>query len=302
MIQEYIKNDRLAEGDERGTARPLHHAPEDEAFRAEIVLFLEESLTPELREGADKRTSLWQDVETSMAWQRILHKKGWAAPEWPVEYGGTATAVKYTQSDKFNLTLLEVDQPGVYIDGCTAFGFEACATSETGETCELAVRLNAVPRSDVSFTVRIIETSDSLGSRYEGQLEVVGVQTKVITMTPSEWRRKSVIVQGADDSIFEATVYQPDGTVPYQVEIANFTSDDPQFNSLTSTAMPSSTLCTLQNEDDETGGYRILQNSATPPAGKVSSVDENAAMNHRFPPAAIPTLSGERGKESERGG
>ena len=197
----------------------------------------------------------------------------------PVEYGGTATAVKYTQSDKFNLTLLEVDQPGVYIDGCTAFGFEACATSETGETCELAVRLNAVPRSDVSFTVRIIETSDSLGSRYEGQLEVVGVQTKVITMTPSEWRRKSVIVQGADDSIFEATVYQPDGTVPYQVEFANFTSDDPQFNSLTSAAMPSSTLCTLQNEDDETGGYRILQNSATPPAGKVSSVDENGGSN-----------------------
>lgn len=67
----------------------LKLSPEDEAFRAEIVLFLEESLTPELREGADKRTSLWQDVETSMAWQRILHKKGWAAPEWPIEYGGT---------------------------------------------------------------------------------------------------------------------------------------------------------------------------------------------------------------------
>jgi len=67
----------------------LKLSPEDEAFRDEIVSFLEESLTPELREGADKRTSLWQDVDTSMAWQRILHKKGWAAPEWPVEYGGT---------------------------------------------------------------------------------------------------------------------------------------------------------------------------------------------------------------------
>ena len=62
----------------------------DQEFRFEVQTFLEDNLTPELREGADKRTSLWQDVETSMAWQRILHKKGWAAPEWPVEYGGTS--------------------------------------------------------------------------------------------------------------------------------------------------------------------------------------------------------------------
>ncbi|RPH16796.1 MAG: hypothetical protein CBC49_003755, partial [Alphaproteobacteria bacterium TMED89] len=197
----------------------------------------------------------------------------------PVEYGGTATAVKYTQSDKFNLTLLEVDQPGVYIDGCTAFGFTACSTSETGDTCELVVRLNAVPRSDVSFTVNIIETSDSYGSRYEGQLDGVGVQTKVVTMTPTEWRHKSVIIQGADDSIFEAAVYQPDGTVPYQVEFVNFTSDDPQFNSPTSVAMPSSTLCSLENEDDETGGYVVLQSLTTPPAGKVRSVDENGGSD-----------------------
>ncbi|MBT5494898.1 MAG: acyl-CoA dehydrogenase, partial [Alphaproteobacteria bacterium] len=61
----------------------------DEAFRLEVRTFLEESLTPELQEGADKRTSLWQDVPSSMTWQRILHVKGWVAPDWPAEYGGT---------------------------------------------------------------------------------------------------------------------------------------------------------------------------------------------------------------------
>lgn len=65
----------------------------DEAFRLEVRTFLEESLTPELQEGADKRTSLWQDVPSSMTWQRILHAKGWVSPDWPAEYGGTGWSV-----------------------------------------------------------------------------------------------------------------------------------------------------------------------------------------------------------------
>lgn len=62
---------------------------EDERFRDDVRAFLTSSLTPELQEGADKRTSLWQDIDSSMAWQKILHAKGWAAPDWPEEYGGT---------------------------------------------------------------------------------------------------------------------------------------------------------------------------------------------------------------------
>ena len=61
----------------------------DTAFRHEIRGFLAESLTDELREAGRKRTSLWQDIESAMTWQRILDEKGWAAPDWPVEYGGT---------------------------------------------------------------------------------------------------------------------------------------------------------------------------------------------------------------------
>ncbi|NKB60240.1 MAG: acyl-CoA dehydrogenase [Alphaproteobacteria bacterium] len=64
-------------------------SPEDEAFRAEVRCFLDGALTDPLRDAARKRTSLWQDIGSSMAWQRILHAKGWAAPDWPVEYGGT---------------------------------------------------------------------------------------------------------------------------------------------------------------------------------------------------------------------
>jgi alkylation response protein AidB-like acyl-CoA dehydrogenase len=64
-------------------------SPEDESFRAEVKKFLAESLTDPLREAGRKRTSHWQEIDSSMQWQRILHAKGWAAPDWPVEYGGT---------------------------------------------------------------------------------------------------------------------------------------------------------------------------------------------------------------------
>ena len=61
----------------------------DEDFRIKVREFLESSLTEALREGSRKRTSLWQDLDSAMTWQRILHAKGWAAPDWPKEYGGT---------------------------------------------------------------------------------------------------------------------------------------------------------------------------------------------------------------------
>ena len=61
----------------------------DEAFRQEIRDFLAEALTDDLREAGRKRTSLWQEINSAMNWQKILHTRGWVAPDWPIEYGGT---------------------------------------------------------------------------------------------------------------------------------------------------------------------------------------------------------------------
>jgi alkylation response protein AidB-like acyl-CoA dehydrogenase len=60
----------------------------DLAFRDEVRDFLERELTPELRRAGRLQTSVYADHEASMAWQAILHRRGWAAPSWPVEYGG----------------------------------------------------------------------------------------------------------------------------------------------------------------------------------------------------------------------
>jgi len=60
----------------------------DAAFRDEVCSFLDEKLTPELRRAGRLATSVYSDHEASMEWQRILQERGWAAPAWPVEYGG----------------------------------------------------------------------------------------------------------------------------------------------------------------------------------------------------------------------
>jgi alkylation response protein AidB-like acyl-CoA dehydrogenase len=66
----------------------LEWSATDKAFRDEVRGFLDAKLTPELRRAGRLMTSVYADHEASMEWQRILHERGWAAPAWPVEYGG----------------------------------------------------------------------------------------------------------------------------------------------------------------------------------------------------------------------
>lgn len=61
---------------------------DDLRFRDEVGDFLDRELTSDLRRAAAKMTSVYAPHEVSMAWQAILNAKGWAAPAWPVEYGG----------------------------------------------------------------------------------------------------------------------------------------------------------------------------------------------------------------------
>ncbi|MEO8114331.1 MAG: acyl-CoA dehydrogenase family protein [Phenylobacterium sp.] len=71
----------------------LTWSAEDARFRGEVQAFLDAELTPELRRVGRSLTSVYADYEPTMAWHRILHRKGWVAPAWPVEYGGCAWSV-----------------------------------------------------------------------------------------------------------------------------------------------------------------------------------------------------------------
>lgn len=65
-------------------------SPEDAAFQKEVRTFLEENLTPDLQRAGELMTSVFtESKEACITWHKILFKKGWVAPNWPVEYGGT---------------------------------------------------------------------------------------------------------------------------------------------------------------------------------------------------------------------
>jgi alkylation response protein AidB-like acyl-CoA dehydrogenase len=62
-------------------------SPEDEAFRAEVREFVRASLPAEIARDACR----WFNPEERhfRRWQRLLAERGWGAPHWPKEYGGT---------------------------------------------------------------------------------------------------------------------------------------------------------------------------------------------------------------------
>ncbi|MEI2734170.1 MAG: pimeloyl-CoA dehydrogenase large subunit [Rhodoblastus sp.] len=65
----------------------LSFTPEEIAFRNEVRTFFKENLPKDIR---DKLVAgLHASKEDMIRWTRILNKKGWAVPHWPVEYGGT---------------------------------------------------------------------------------------------------------------------------------------------------------------------------------------------------------------------
>jgi len=75
----------------------MDFSPEDIAFREEVRDFLKHNLPDRLRDGARRTPGVFVEPDIGMEWHRILHEKGWVAPHWPKEYGGTG----WTPTQKF---------------------------------------------------------------------------------------------------------------------------------------------------------------------------------------------------------
>jgi alkylation response protein AidB-like acyl-CoA dehydrogenase len=65
----------------------LSFSPEDLAFREEVRAFIRAELPIEVRTKMEAGIELSKD--DYVAWQLKLNEKGWIAPNWPVQYGGT---------------------------------------------------------------------------------------------------------------------------------------------------------------------------------------------------------------------
>jgi acyl-CoA dehydrogenase len=61
----------------------------DLAFQQEVRDFIAANMTPEIERAQSLNASVFSEPDTGVPWQRALHAKGWGAPGWPAEYGGT---------------------------------------------------------------------------------------------------------------------------------------------------------------------------------------------------------------------
>lgn len=87
----------------------LSFSDQDEAFRAEVRAFIEANYTDELRLKNSQAKNGYIDKAGIVQWQKALHSKGWAAPNWPVEYGGPGFTA--TQKFLFDLEMGAADTP-----------------------------------------------------------------------------------------------------------------------------------------------------------------------------------------------
>jgi alkylation response protein AidB-like acyl-CoA dehydrogenase len=65
----------------------LNFTPQEEEFRAEVRRFFESELPNDIRDKISLGRRISKD--DMVRWQKILHEKGWGAPNWPKKFGGT---------------------------------------------------------------------------------------------------------------------------------------------------------------------------------------------------------------------
>jgi alkylation response protein AidB-like acyl-CoA dehydrogenase len=66
----------------------LSFTPQDLAFQAEVRAWIAATYTPQLRAKMALSKNGYLDKAGQLEWQQALYKKGWAAPDWPVDLGG----------------------------------------------------------------------------------------------------------------------------------------------------------------------------------------------------------------------
>jgi alkylation response protein AidB-like acyl-CoA dehydrogenase len=65
----------------------LSYTPEQDQFRSEVRSWITEAMPATMKQHAEDGVN-FENSEV-MEWHKILYAKGWAAPGWPVEVGGT---------------------------------------------------------------------------------------------------------------------------------------------------------------------------------------------------------------------
>ena len=95
----------------------ISFSDEDRQFQKEVRAWLEEAWPADMRDKQAKSALGRLSKEDHVAWQKRLAEKGWAATNWPTEFGGASFTP--TQSYIFDLERARVGAPNVMPFGIT---------------------------------------------------------------------------------------------------------------------------------------------------------------------------------------
>lgn len=98
----------------------LDFSPEDMAFREEVRAFIAEAFDADMRGHAAQSKNSSIDKPGQVRWLKRLFERGWIAPDWPVEYGGTGWSL--TQKYIFEMEMALAGAPST-----SNMGLRMCA-------------------------------------------------------------------------------------------------------------------------------------------------------------------------------
>jgi alkylation response protein AidB-like acyl-CoA dehydrogenase len=98
----------------------LEFSKEDLAFRDEVRAFIATAYDDDMRAHMAQSKNGHINKEGQVRWLKRLHEKGWIAPDWPVEYGGTG----WTPAQKY---IFEMEMALAGAPSTQTMGLRMCA-------------------------------------------------------------------------------------------------------------------------------------------------------------------------------
>jgi len=98
----------------------IETARETSAFLEEVRAFLSMALTDDLRQAGRDTVGVHSDIGACRVWHQRLYDKGWIAPAWPREHGGTGWAA--TKRLMFERECAASDAPVLFAAGLRSLG------------------------------------------------------------------------------------------------------------------------------------------------------------------------------------
>lgn len=111
---------RAAFGVSGAKAMSVSTSREDREFLEEVRHFLDEELTPDLRQAGRETIGTHSEIGACRKWHERLAAKGWIAPAWPREHGGPGWTLQ--QRTLFERECADNDAPILFAGGIRNMG------------------------------------------------------------------------------------------------------------------------------------------------------------------------------------